>query len=74
MLHLDIRVRQRYFDLKIAAEEAYQIYDHNPSPTNNFYYKTALQNFQDFCVAYVAYLVGDEEYGGKNPCEEEATV
>ena len=35
------------------------------------FYQTALQNFQDFCVAYVAYLVGDEEYGGKNPCDEE---
>lgn len=71
MLHLDIRVKQRYYALKIAAEEAYQIFDHNPSTANNFYYKTALQNFQDFCVAYVAYLVGDEEYGSKNPCETE---
>ena len=58
----------------LCDECPYQIYDHNPSPTNNFYYKTALQNFQDFCVAYVAYLVGDEEYGSKNPCEEETVV
>jgi hypothetical protein len=70
MLHLDIRVRQRYYELKIATEDAYQIFDHNPSAANNLYYKEALQNFQDFCVAYVAYLVGDEEYGQKNPCEE----
>ena len=72
MLHLDIHVKQKYYEFKIAMEDAYQVYDHNPSPTNNFYYKTALQNFQDFCVAYVAYLVGDEEYGSKNPCEEES--
>ncbi len=69
MSHVAIRVKQQYYELKIAAEEAYQIFDHNPSPTANFYYKEALQNFQDFCVAYVAYLVGDEEYGSKNPCE-----
>lgn len=69
MLRLDIHVRQKYYELKIAAEDAYQVFDHNPTPTNNFYYKTALQNFQDFCVAYVAYMVGDEEYGAENPCE-----
>ena len=69
MLHLDIRVK-RYYELKIAMQDAYQVYDHNPTPTNNFYYKTALQNFQDFCVAYVAYLVGDAEYSEKNPSEE----
>lgn len=71
MLHLDIRVKQRYYELKIAAEEAYQVFDHNPNTNTSFYYKTALQNFQDFCVAYVAYLVGDEEYGSKNPCDKE---
>ena len=32
MLHLDIRVRQKYYEFKIAAEEAYQIFDHNPTP------------------------------------------
>lgn len=70
MLHPDINVRQKYYEFKITVEEAYQIYDHNPTSTNNFNYKVALQNFQDFCVAYVAYLVGDEEYGAKNPCED----
>lgn len=71
MIKLDIHVKQKYYDLKIAMEEAYQVFNHIPTEATSIAYGIALQNFQDFCVAYVAYMVGDEEYGSKNPCEEE---
>ena len=71
MIKLDIHVKQEYYNLKIAMEEAYQVFHHIPTEANSTAYGDALQNFYDFCVAYVAYMVGDEEYGSKNPCEEE---
>lgn len=69
MIKLDTRVKQKYYNLKIAMEEAYQVFNHIPTEANSIAYGIALQNFQDFCVACVAYIVGDEEYGSKNPCE-----
>lgn len=60
MANLDITIRYKYYALKDEMEEAYRVFNSNPTKANSAAYGVALNKFQDFCVAYVARLLGDE--------------
>lgn len=50
-------ITEKYVELKNIVDEAYKIFDLNPTQANSDAYGMALNNLRDFCIEFVSQLV-----------------
>ena len=52
-----LTVTQKYKELRMAADEAYAIFDDNPTQSNSDMYGMALNELRDFCIEVIHRMV-----------------